>query len=825
MKNQKALLIVFAFILVFVNACDVIWKKTFSEPFDDLMENIPGFNPANDIDDDSNPPRRDNYYPSFPLQGSENPGRTGLAFAQKPGQSPQDAMKAIAQTGVSFVRVEFPEEYIQSSLTEYIFSTGDYEKQVIEAAGYGLRVIGLLTYGPRPGLYDQNDESAFLNLWGAYVQAVVDKFGKHINHWEIHNEQNSLQFWKKGRPQDSGVDVKLYAKMLDRAYKIIKGHDQNDIVIVGGLIADTDFTGGYPPTQFIKALSMTEAANSFDAIGLHPYWGDHWPELQRSVWRSSQAFLTLRDYMHEFIQDAKFYFKREVPIYITEMGLSSSWVHTLKNETDKDYDQMEWALVCRIFATLLSFPEVQAVIWFVYAPVSGGEDFAISKFTESQFNLITQTLDQAWPLGRFDVEDGSGNPVWDAYEYRFELANGTIVSWFWHIFDTYKQKGAFLEGAPEDVRWYFSSEKPFEHNAMPVDQDHPFPLGIMPGLLIGDIRDHMVVTLAGEKNHQSQGLSSPIVYKKGHSLWIYSPETQGKELLAFSDDWRHVMSDPKISLDGKYISYNNGQKDSFVIINRETGEEGTIQYRQSNQEPIGKPFGWDKDNVFYFLMNSGSEVYSYDPRRKEVTYRFDLPAETMEEHGSFYPIWISPSTRYLMFNKETNYEAYLWDRITQRLISIDDCFYIAGLFSMSIDENVLAVPKFDFEREKARIFIERLEDPSNNSFYMEDDTYSLESPVLSPDGTMIAFLRTNRGPNTTQENFSGVIQVAKITGNSFTVIKEIDGTGYYSWSPDGKQLAYTSHLTRSLYIVDIYEGNTAMPTLIDDGIELLPLEW
>ena len=100
-----------------------------------------------------------------------------------------------------------------------------------------------MTYGPNPAFYEVGDDTAFFELWRKYVQVVVDQFGNSIDHWEIGNEQNRLFFWNKVRKQDKSVRVDIYAEMLDIAYKIIKKHNINDVVIVGGLIADTEFDG------------------------------------------------------------------------------------------------------------------------------------------------------------------------------------------------------------------------------------------------------------------------------------------------------------------------------------------------------------------------------------------------------------------------------------------------------------------------------------------------------------------------------------------------------------------------------------------------------
>ena len=481
---------------IFLTACDSIYDKVVTQPLNNLISTAIPKDPKTD---EKNEPS-DSLLPDT---RSSSPGRTGIAFSSEGYPDIGSAMQGIASTGVSFVRLEFPIEEIQETTSHHEVWDNGFKEKVAKARANNLHIIGLLTYGPNPAFYEVGDDTAFFELWRKYVQVVVDQFGNSIDHWEIGNEQNRLFFWNKVRKQDKSVRVDIYAEMLDIAYKIIKKHNINDVVIVGGLIADTEFDGGYPPSTFMKALSLTSAAESYDAVAIHPYWGDYLPESPKEMRTvDNLKRMNLANYMNDFIEDVQFYAKRDVKIYVTEMGVENKSLYNLNKKMGISNEWLEVAIMARSFATLLSFPEVQTVIWFVYAPVSGGETFAMSDYAKVHMKRISQTLDQAEPLGFYRIKDESGDFVKGAWEYRYRLPNGKIVSWFWDQAETYEEGPAYLKGAKTGSVGHFFVDEKIEGTGAPVDKENPFPFGSLPGILIGDISDEMVITKVGnnEKN-------------------------------------------------------------------------------------------------------------------------------------------------------------------------------------------------------------------------------------------------------------------------------------------------------------------------------------
>lgn len=476
---------------IFLTGCDSIYDKLVTQPLNNLISTAIPKDPKTD---EKNEPS-DTLLPDT---RSPSPGRTGIAFSSEGYPDIGSAMQGIASTGVSFVRLEFPIEEIQETTSHHEVWDNGFKEKVAKARANNLHVIGLLTYGPNPAFYEVGDDTAFFELWRKYVQVVVDQFGNSIDHWEIGNEQNSLFFWNKVRKQDKSVRVDIYAEMLSIAYKIIKEHNARDVVIVGGLIADTDFAGGYSPSAFMKALAETSAAESFDAVAIHPYWGDRLPENPKEMRTADNLKkLNLVNYMNEFIKDVQFYARRDVKIYVTEIGLDKAWVSKLNKEMGISEEWLEVSIMARVFATLLSFPEVQTVIWFVYAPVSGGETFAMSDYAKEHMKRISQTLDQAEPLGFYRIKDKSGNFVEGAWEFRYRLPNEKTVSWFWDQAETYEEGPAYLEGAKTGSVGHFFVDEILEGTGAPIDKENPFPFGSLPGILIGDISDEMVITKIG----------------------------------------------------------------------------------------------------------------------------------------------------------------------------------------------------------------------------------------------------------------------------------------------------------------------------------------
>ena len=249
--------------------------------------------------------------------------------------------------GVQFVREEFPMELIQKGPGNYDFGVGEGFDRMIEAANRNnLKIVALLAYGPS---VPYRDDDEFLELWEEYVRMVVVRYGSDIDYWEIGNEMNSLLFWRKVRRDASEVEPKIYASMLERAYRVIKEADPNDTVIVGGLINDADFSGGYSPLSFIIEVGKyTGSKPVFDAVGLHTYWGSSMPETERSqLVTSDYKTFSMHDYVKNFADDVARWAGREIPIWITEVGYDDAWLAELSDQYRVPFEDIQALVVAR----------------------------------------------------------------------------------------------------------------------------------------------------------------------------------------------------------------------------------------------------------------------------------------------------------------------------------------------------------------------------------------------------------------------------------------------------------------------------------------------
>ena len=204
------------------------------------------------------------------------------------------ALDAQKRMGVRWAREEIPWELVEANQQafrwQYHFNSEidhDFDRLLSELNTRGIKLVAVLNYGPRyltgnPFHGYQVNPSDLLARWQVYVQAVVDRFGDRIDYWEIGNEMNSRTFWGKvvtettdpnGRDIPADPDPILYAHMLRIAHDIIKQHDRNDTVILGGLAGYhsdlADCATNYQ--KYLADLHDVGAWDAFDVAAIHPY--------------------------------------------------------------------------------------------------------------------------------------------------------------------------------------------------------------------------------------------------------------------------------------------------------------------------------------------------------------------------------------------------------------------------------------------------------------------------------------------------------------------------------------------------------------------------
>lgn len=175
-------------------------------------------------------------------------------------------MAAIAESGATWVRLDIDWSAIEPSEGSYDWQ--GTERAVGAAREHGLRVLGLLTYTPewaRPeGLGSHAppiDDAAFAR----FAAAAAARLGDDVDAWEVWNEPNLPDFWE---PEP---DPARYANLLAATSTAVREVDAEAVVVTGGLAPAESDGERIAPEDFLAEVYEAGVADTFDAVGAHPY--------------------------------------------------------------------------------------------------------------------------------------------------------------------------------------------------------------------------------------------------------------------------------------------------------------------------------------------------------------------------------------------------------------------------------------------------------------------------------------------------------------------------------------------------------------------------
>jgi polysaccharide biosynthesis protein PslG len=170
-----------------------------------------------------------------------------------------------------------------------------YDKIMREYRKQGIRVVGMLAYGPKHGdMQRPHDEQ-----WRSFVELVVKRYGDYVKVWEVWNEPDSPDFLAINNPW-------YFQPIMEIGYDTIKKHYPEATVLNGGL------TG--PNPHFAKVM-YEEYGDKFDAMTIHIYACERFYEDGdfRSLDYAMDRFKTLIDQ-----------YRPNEKVWITEIGCSTA---------------------------------------------------------------------------------------------------------------------------------------------------------------------------------------------------------------------------------------------------------------------------------------------------------------------------------------------------------------------------------------------------------------------------------------------------------------------------------------------------------------------
>lgn len=177
-----------------------------------------------------------------------------------------------------------------------------------------------------------------------YARAVVTRYHRYIDHWEIWNEPDNELFWKPA------PDATAYADMLLRTSAAIKEIDPDATILIGGI---NPFD-----SRFLREVVAAGAWESFDILAIHPYVDPFGPE-ESTIAAAADAVRLLADQYgqkpiwvtevgwasgpsdHDSVgrtdEQAQAFFLVRTLLLLWESGVERSFWYTLKDDPDNPY--------------------------------------------------------------------------------------------------------------------------------------------------------------------------------------------------------------------------------------------------------------------------------------------------------------------------------------------------------------------------------------------------------------------------------------------------------------------------------------------------------
>ncbi|EOY2758579.1 TPA: hypothetical protein L9Q88_005204 [Klebsiella pneumoniae] len=268
----------------------------------------------------------------------------------KKNSDPDIIFPMIKAAGISWIRDELYWQDIEKEKGTFTFPK-KYDDYISSSNKDGIKALIVLNYGNRNYGGTQSIKNS-IPPFLSYVENVVKRYGKFVNHWEVWNEPKPSLF---GTASWEG-----YAKFLEQVYLKIKELQSDSVVIACG----GGGAGGGPGGDCVKNIIKYKGAHIFDAFSIHPYLTKS-PEIGYSSFNSPfknfggyvnadtvSRLLTSFDKNNLAKNGTKF------PVYITEIG----WPSSSKKSLNTDKLQASYAV--RFYLLIKKYDIYPVVFWY-----------------------------------------------------------------------------------------------------------------------------------------------------------------------------------------------------------------------------------------------------------------------------------------------------------------------------------------------------------------------------------------------------------------------------------------------------------------------------
>jgi polysaccharide biosynthesis protein PslG len=209
--------------------------------------------------------------------------------------------EVVAQSGAGWAREDFHWFRIQPDVSTWDWTFTDAALR--ELIRRDIRIVGVLGHPPGWATPFGGDAPAAVSFYApdpqrfaVFAEAVVRRYGRYIQHWEVWNEPDNPLFWKPA------PDPAAYARLLQWTAAAVRRADPQAKVLLGGINPND--------TQFLRVVAEQGAWSSFDILAIHPYVSPASPEAGNILAAADGVRAITAQYGQK-------------PIWATEVGWSS----------------------------------------------------------------------------------------------------------------------------------------------------------------------------------------------------------------------------------------------------------------------------------------------------------------------------------------------------------------------------------------------------------------------------------------------------------------------------------------------------------------------